>query len=173
MADRATIVVQFGSASGGEIVGEIVGHLSAEVDSREGGLNGGQVAFSPGAPVFLLAYKTDNVTITDVLVSAGTITPQPDIIVTLAEELSFEDVDTASLPKPATGGIQSVKWYGNSLGALTVQDDRMTVKAASSGVAVCSVTYQAVAKVYKLVSPPNINGETAFPILVLVKGLAA
>lgn len=170
MADSATIVVQFGVAPGSDASG----HLSAEVDTREGGLNGGQSSFAPGSDVYLLAYRTANVSITDVLASAGSITQQAGISVTVTEDLNFEDGRTASLSKPVAGAsLDSVQWWGNDLGALTVQDDKMSVQAASRGVAVARVTYTVAADVFRLASPASINGQTTYPILVVVKGVAS
>ncbi len=169
MADRATIVVQFGVAPGGG-----AGHLSAEVDSRPGGLNGGASSFAPGSDVFILAYKTANVTINDVIPSAGTIASQAPISFQITEELNFEDSRQATLSKPVAGAaVDSVVWWGTSLGALELLDDKMTVQAADRGVAVATITYTVTADVFKLTSPGTINGETTFPILVLVKGTAA
>jgi hypothetical protein len=167
MQDQATIVVSFGAAGGGAAAG----HLSAELDSREDGLNGGQTGFSPGQPAYILAYRTPNVVITSVVASAGTVTPQGTVAVTVAEELSFDDSRTATLQKPVAGAaLASVEWFGTSLGALELQDDKVTVQAADKGVAVCRVTYVAVPDVYKLQSPASINGQTDFPILVLIQG---
>lgn len=170
MSDNATIVVHFGQAAGGGAAG----HLSAEVDGREGGLNGGQTSFTPGQPVYILAYRTINVTITDVLSSAGTVAAQAPVSVSITEDLNFEDARTATLAKPVAGAaLSSVEWFGTNLGALTLQDDKMTVEAPASGVAIARVTYNVTADVYKLESPASINGQTDFPILVLIKGVAA
>jgi hypothetical protein len=170
MSDNATIVVHFGVAPGGAGGG----HLSAEVDSRPGGLNGGQVSFTPGQDVYILVYRTANVAITGVAASAGTISAQGTVSVTIEEDLQFEDSRQANLQRPVAGSaLASVEWFGENLGALTVQADKLTVQAAAQGVAVCRATYAAVADVYKLQSPASINGRTDFPILVLVKGVAS
>ena len=85
----------------------------------------------------------------------------------------FEDADTAMLGKPARAGITQAVWYGRSLGGLTLQSDKVTVKAASKGVGVAKVTYDALALVYALSSPAMLNGETDFSILALIKGAAS
>ena len=172
MSDAATIVVQFGVAPGADA--GAVGHLSAEVDAREDGLNGGQVEFAPGAQVYILVYRTANVTITGVEVSAGTISAQGATLVNIEEELSFEDANSATLQKPAAGGaLQSAEWLGAELGALTLQADKLTVHAAAKGTAVCRAGYTAEPDVYRLQAPASINGSANFPILVLFKGVAA
>ncbi len=60
---NATIRVQFGNpdGSGGPGGSGASGHLSAEVDTRAAGLNGGRSSFSPGETVYILIYKSDNV----------------------------------------------------------------------------------------------------------------
>lgn len=166
---NSTIRVQFGNPDGSASAG----HLSAEVDTRPSGLNGGRSAFSPGETAYILVYKTDNVSITDTLCSAGSLTAQGSIVVTVSEELMFEDADSATLGKPARSAPSQALWYGRSLGGLTLQSDKVTVKASSKGVAVAKVSYDALALVYALSSPVTLNGETDFSILALIKGATA
>jgi len=166
---NATIRVQFGNPDGSAAAG----HLSAEIDTRPDGLNGGRTAFSPGETAYLLVYTSDNVIITDTICSAGSLTAQGSAVVTVIEELMFEDVDTANLGKPARSGLSQTLWYGRSLGSLTLQSDKVTVKSAAKGVAVAKVSYDALAQVYALSSPATLNGETDFSILALIKGTAS
>ena len=166
---NATIRVQFGSSDGSGSGG----HLSAEVDTRSGGLNDGRSSFNPGETAYILVYKSDNVSITDTICSAGSLSAQGSAVVTVTEELMFEDTDTATLGKPARSGLAQSVWYGRSLGGLTLQSDKITVKAQAKGVAVASVTYDALALVYALASPSSLNGETDFSILALIKGIAS
>lgn len=56
---NATVRVQFGDPDG-----TTTGHLSAEIDARTDGLNGGKTAFTPGETVYLLVYASANVTVT-------------------------------------------------------------------------------------------------------------
>lgn len=166
---NATIRVQFGSPDGGSCSG-MTGHLSAEIDTRPDGLNGGRNAFSPGETVYILVYKSDNVSITDTICSAGSLSAQGSTIVDKADELMFEDADTATLPVPARSGLSSTTWYGRNLGTLTLQSDKVTARASSKGVGVAKVTYEALAAVYALTSPETLNGVTDFSILALIKG---
>lgn len=163
----ATILVQFGTSSA---EGGASGHLSAEVDTRPNGLNGGKSSFSPGETVYVLVYKTDNVTIAETLCSAGSLSAQGTTLVTLSDEMMFEDAETTTLRVPAHGSISNTVWYGRALGSLTVQSDRTTVRAAVKGVGVAKVTYQALAHIYALSSPASLNGETDFSILAIIKG---
>ncbi len=166
---NATIRVQFGSPDG---QGTSEGHLSAEVDARPQGLNAGKTSFSPGETVYILVYKSDNVSITETICSAGSLSAQGTATVTVTDELMFEETDAASLSVPARAGIGSSVWYGRSLGSLTLQADKVTVKSAVKGVGVAKVTYEAQAQVYALASPASLNGETDFSILALIKGSA-
>ena len=166
---NATIRVQFGNPDGSGASG----HLSAEIDTRPQGLNGGRSSFSPGETVYLLVYKSDNVSITDTICSAGSLSSQGSAVVTVTEELMFEDSDTATLGKPARSSLTQSVWYGRSLGGLTLQSDKVTVKTSSKGVGVAKVTYDALALVYALSSPATLNGETDFSILALIKGVAS
>ena len=166
---NATIRVQFGSPDG---AGGASGHLSAEVDSRPNGLNAGKTSFSPGETVYILVYKSDNVSITETICSAGSLTAQGTATVTVADELMFEETDSANLSVPARAELASSVWYGRSLGALTLQSDKVTVKTQAKGVGVAKVSYEALALIYALASPASLNGETDFSILALIKGSA-
>ena len=141
-------------------------------DTRPGGLNGGRTSFNPGETAYILVYKSDNVSITDIICSAGSLSSQGTAVVSVTEEIMFEDADTANLGKPARTGISQTVWYGRSLGGLSLQSDKVTVKAAAKGVGVAKVTYDALARVYALSSPSTLNGETDFSILALIKGTA-
>lgn len=174
----ATLRVQFGNPDGSGTNG----HLSAEIDTRPDGLNGGRITFSPGEIVHILVYKTPNVSITEALCSAGSLTvginaagwpPGQTVTVHISEDLMFEDSNTATLGKPANPGTLQATWMGRHLGSLTLQPDGQTVKAESKGVAVARVSYDAQALVYALASPASINGGTDFSILALIRGVAA
>lgn len=170
---NATIRVQFGNPDGSGTGSGSNSHLSAEVDTRPGGLNAGRSSFNPGETVYILVYKSDNVSITDTICSAGSLTSQGTTVVDATEELMFEGDDVATLNKPVRSGISQAVWYGRSLGTLALQSDKVTVKASSKGVAVAKVTYESLAQVYVLTSPATLNGETDFSILALIKGVAA
>lgn len=166
MAVTANITVSFGADAGADGSG----HLSAEIDSRDDGLNRGYTSFAPGDKAYFLVFKSDNVeydppiaSVLNSITSAGT-----GITVSRTEELTFADTDTASLNVPCTGDLE-VTWLGTSLGGLTLLDP-MTVKASAKGVAVASVTYDAAADAYGLQSPSSLNGLTDFSILVYILG---
>ncbi len=167
---NATIRVQFGNPDGSSAT---AGHLSAEVDTRATGLNGGRSSFSPGETVYILVYKTDNVTITDTVCSAGSLQLQGTTVIPVTQEIMFEEADTVTLDKPVRTSLLQSAWYGRSLGSLTLQADKTTVKADARGVAVARVSYESLAQIYALASPATLNGETDFTILALIKGVAS
>jgi hypothetical protein len=164
MSVTANITVSFG-AEGAAADGS---HLSAAIDDRPDGLNGGDTSFMPGDVAYFLVYQSDNVTHDDPIPSAGAVAASGSVSVTRVEDITFANEDTATLSVPASG--VSVKWFGNALGKLTLQPDKMTVKADAKGVAVGRVTYTASAKAYGLTSPLEIGGETDFSILVFILG---
>ena len=166
---NATIRVQFGNPDGSQANG----HLSAEIDSRKDGLNGGRSSFNPGETAYILVYTSENVTISETICSAGSLTAHGTEIVSVTEELMFEDSETANLGKPARSALSEVVWFGRNLGSLTLQSDKTTVKASSKGVGVAKVTYDTQARVYALLSPATLNGQTDFSILALIKGAEA
>jgi len=147
-------------------------HLSAEVDNRPDGLNGGKSSFTGGEPVYILVYKSRNVSITATLVSTGNVYPAETQLVDVEEVITFADKKEASLSKPASGPL-SVTWYGRSLGGLGVGEDQTSVTASSSGVAVAKVKYQAQATAYRLSTPVELNGSKDFSILFFVAGVTA
>lgn len=163
---NATIRVQFGSASA-DAAG---GHLSAELDARPSGLNGGKTGFAAGETAYLLVFVSDNVSVTETVCSAGSLSAQGTTLVTVTDEVMFEDSDLATLSKPVYGALGSTTWYGRSLGTLSVQADQATVKSSVKGVGVAKVSYEARALIYALASPATLNGETDFTILALIKG---
>lgn len=162
MAVTASIVVNF--VGGG---GTANGHLSAEVDNREDGLNTSQTFFA-GDSVYLLVYKTDNVILDKAGCSAGTLAPAGSVVIDRYETITFAGTGSASLEKPSSSGLEYT-WVGNSLGYLLLPDP-LNVKASVSGVATANVKYKTTALVYRLSSPANINGEISFSIVVYFEG---
>lgn len=167
MADITTsIVVQFstnGSGSGG-------GSLSAQLDDRPTGLNGGTTGFKPGDSPAFLVFKSSDVILDSVVASAGGVVNAGAGSYTVEETITFANSDTASLSKPfASGGL--VTWYGNNLGGLTFSGN--SVRASTKGVAVAKVSYQANYVAYRLNSPSVLGGSTNFSIIVVVVGHSA
>lgn len=164
MTVTANITVSFGDGADGSS-----GHLSAEIDRRPDGLNGGKTSFAPGDTAHFLVYKSANVRHDAPVASAGTINRGGSgISVTKEDDIQFADTDTASLSIPVDS-ISSVTWLGRSLGSLTLTDPT-TVKASAKGVAVARVRYVAKADAWSLSSPSTLAGLTDFSILVFILG---
>ncbi|MCP4697959.1 MAG: hypothetical protein GY862_14070 [Gammaproteobacteria bacterium] len=119
-------------------LGEDTGlHLSAEVDSRADGPNAGKTSFKPGDTVYLLVYASESIQFDSSLgvrssleESGGTVSIGDRVTLDIEDEiLSFDGISrTASLAKPIVpNGKLTTKWFGNSLGDLTVDDDGVTV----------------------------------------------
>lgn len=165
MSVQASIQVSFGAG-----VDTANAHLSAEIDSREAGLNAGATSFAPGDTAYFLVYKSDNVSYSPPVASAGSIsTAGTQITVEKEEDVQFADADTATLGVPSSA-VTSVTWLGRSLGSLTLQADRTTLKASAKGVAVARVKYNCKADAFGLVSPATLAGLTDFSILVYILG---
>jgi len=167
----ATIVVQFGTAPTAQA--GATGHLSAEIDTRPtaaGGLNNGQTGFAPGSVVYLLVYRSARVRVASAATSAGSLSATgSSATVTFTEDVSFTNSKEASLSRPVAS-INSVTWLGSSLGTLEIQSDRVTVRAASSGVAVARVTCTAQAEVWRLITQASVGGQTSYPVQVVFQG---
>ena len=117
MATNSSIVVSFGNQSAAATAANA--HLSAQIDSRPTGLNGGNTSFNPGDTCWILIFMSDNVALDgDPVLSAGTLGGGQLVTgISITEQLTFANVNTASLSVPSTG-ITSSKWLGRSLGTL-------------------------------------------------------
>ena len=160
-----TITVQFGEAAASP-------GISAEIDGRPDGLNGGRSRFYPGDVVYFLVYRPDGVKLDQPTASAGSVYPAPAQNVKVEETVRFTNGRTARLSKPASGSV-SVKWMGMSLGSAALGADQMTLTASQSGVAVAKVSYTSKASAYRLAAPSSVGGETSFEILVVITGRTA
>lgn len=159
MAVTTSIVVQFSSSSGSV--------LTAEVDSREDGLNNGKTSFSPGNTAKFLVFKSDNVTIDSMVSSAGTLSPAGSGTYEVEEWVTFSNTAETSVSKPVASGF-SYEWFGTSLGTITASETSLRVE--SKGVAVAKVKYQSKYLAYALASPASLNGESEFQIVVFISG---
>ncbi len=157
-----SITVQFGQADASS-------HLSAEVDGRTDGLNFGKTSFIPGDDVFFLVYKSGNVALRSPILSGGSVSTQPTTTIVITEYLIFNNTNTATTSKPVSSGFTS-KWLGKSLKGVTIGADQVTLNSKEFGVGVLQVTYTTNVFVYKINSPASIEGETEFPIAVVIIG---
>ena len=165
MSASTTIQIQFGNGAT-SLAGAV---LAAEVDSRSNGLNSGKTSFNAGATAWFLVYKSDNVVVTSVDCSAGSIGTGTSIPITKTEDVTFTNSATDSLRFPANS-IVSVQWLGRDLGAITLGDDKTTLTIPEAGLGIAKVTYITTGYPYSLTAPATLNGLTDFPIAVLVTG---
>jgi len=166
MTAISTILIDFGDATATP-----TGHLSAEVDAREEGLNAGVTAFEPGDTAWVLVFYSATVSYT-VQVSAGTLTAGTvGLSISRTETVTFADTATAVLATPATA-ITSVTWLGRALGDLSLGADAQTLTADAAGVAIAEVVYTATADAWSLTSPLTLGGTDDFDILISIIGVA-
>lgn len=167
MAASATIQVQFGAESAYS-----TRHLSAQIDTREDGLNNGKSSFSPGEMVAFLVFEGPGVTHDYPVCSAGSVALFDWQGEGLLEEhdVMFQNNDSVTVGKPIAE-LLNVTWVGRSLGDLTLQDDKLTLRATNEGVAVARIEYRTVTpKAYVLQSPQTIAGLSDYAILVYIEG---
>jgi hypothetical protein len=160
-----SIVVNFDNSSGGQ--------LSAEIDARPTGYNGGRTSFVAGDAPVILIFASSDVSIDEVLASAGV----PGAVVggvgtvEVSEDLQFTGSAEASLSKPFYNSF-SYKWLGNNLGTPTPSENKVLIPAP--GVGVLRIKYNALFTAYRISSVPSpLNGETTFPVLIVVNGTKA
>ena len=145
------------------------GLFTAEIDSRDTGLNNGKTSFEPGDSVGILVYKSDDVSIDQVRSSSGSVANLGLQSVTHTESIQFEGVATATLSRPAKA-ISSMKWLGNDGGAVTLTDG-INLSVANALVGVLKVTYTSEPRGYRLSGVPHpLNGETEYDVLVQFDG---
>lgn len=163
-----TLVVNFQSGTGEK------GILRAEIDGREDGFNVGRTRFSAGDQPVYLIFKTTNVNVISQVPSFGNVAFHASGIITGVEQnLQFANTREAQLSQPAIPGTIVTKWIGNDLGALTLQDDEITVLAGVTGVGVAKVTYSVTFEAYRLTNvivPDPVHGESEFDVLVFITG---
>lgn len=167
MPQTTTLVVQFGD----DVTDIASSHLSAEIDSRDDGRNGGVTQFEPTDKVYFHVFKSDNITSLQTYASAFSagMTGEVDSI-TKEDVLVFAGTREASISVPVESGF-TYKWLGNNLGTITVSG---TKAIASDGgpnkVGVAKVSYNASGYVGEITSGAELDGETDFSIAVLIVG---
>ncbi len=162
-----TLVVNFQSGTGEK------GFLQAAIDSRADGFNLGKTTFTAGdQPVYLIS-RTTNVVVVSQIPSFGTVAFHSSGILDVEQTLQFANTREGRLSQPAIPGTIVPKWIGTDLGALTLQDDELTVLSDVSGVGVVKVNFQATFEAYRLTNvivPDPVHGESAFSVLVFITG---
>jgi hypothetical protein len=157
----ASIVVNFDA-------GDAEGILTAEIDGRENGLNGGETSFRPGDSPAFLVYKSPNVQVNEIVASAGSISNLGLGSSEESELISFANVREASPRKPISSGL-STKWLGNNGGTVSLQNGKLTIP--NKAVAVLKADYVSDYNAYRLKNvPEELNGETSFDIVIYISG---
>ena len=156
-----SLVVNFEPGDGGGI-------LTAQIDDRETGFNLGETSFRPGDSPAFLVYKSSNVTISDTVVSYGSLTDLGGGSSAETELLSFEMTREVSPSKPISSNFAS-KWLGNDGGIVTNTETNILVP--DKVVAVLKADYTANFNAYRISGvPTTLDGETTFNIIVYIAG---
>lgn len=163
----ATLVVRFGefvSSSDSEN-----GLLVMEVDTRFNGLNDGRTTFFAGQNIGFLVHRTTNISIPVIKSNVGNARFQGAATEEITEILIFSNSDTASLSKPAQGGVAHV-WLGSSGGSITIENQKnITLNEKFTGV--LEVTYTTGFRQYLLEGTPGeINGSANYTIVISAVG---
>lgn len=177
MSINSSVSVQFTDGTGAGLdpdeAARAGAYLSAEIDKRETGINGGKTSFAPGDTVGFLIYKSDNVTLSAPVASAGTVTMGGTTNVEQEADLTFANNHIASLSVTPYGGITETKWIGNNLGEITITGRQATVDKSAienQKVGVAKIKYVGQAITCTVTAPLEVNGETSFSIVVLIVG---
>lgn len=160
----ASVVVNFANAGKKEV-------LIAEIDSREKGYNGGLSSFTPGVdnPV-ILVYATPGVNILSMDTTYGNLLYKIRGSTKITEYVEFTNTKESSLQYPISSGF-TYKWVGADGGSIITSGDILTIPKKS--LAVAKVEYTTNFTAYTLFNiPSSLNGETEFPVIVLVEGEA-
>ncbi len=151
--------------------------LTAEVDARPEGMNGGNTSFLPGVddPVILI-FKSADVIVDSITTSIGTLTPVSVGAPYAVGEgndgfLLFANERSKNLSYPNNAGFSS-QWYGTSGGVVTDTETQVSIPA--DVVAVLKAAYTANYAAYKLTNvPAEINGSSEFPVIIYIAGHTA
>ena len=158
---------------------DVASLYAAEVDSREDGLNGGRTSFNPGDSIYILLFKTDNVTTLHSVASQGSLTYQgtTDFEVEGFAEYPNENESSLSYPVPS-GAVVTKQWLGNDLGNSTISNQSsilLSTDEATLGdpyVGILKYSYTAVADIY-LLQDTLIPSEPEYSILCFFQGSVA
>lgn len=164
-----SLVIQFGSEDDAAQY-----HLSAEVDSRDDGLNGGNTSFLPGDQPYFLVYYSPELSLT-LQASEGTIVASTPQDITIEEYITFADAKEANLSKPVKDGTTPTLEELSVVGTPgTLQRTGQTLYYNTKAIAVIKATYTTRAKAYQLTSTPtSLGGNTSFPIVIVITGTAS
>lgn len=163
----ATIVVKFPDF----VEDTFDGILIAQIDTRDTGLNSGDVSFQPGDDIGFLVYKNAKVVNLKLLSSTGNIVIiSVGQIRSVTEDISFAHKDTSSVSFPITGGITE-EWIGFNRGPVNIENDRNLVLLDGVSTGILRVTYNTTFDEYSLDNTPSqLLGKPEYPVLITVVG---
>jgi len=169
MAQVATVVI---TPSGVDM------QISAEVDQRPDGYNGGKTQFGWGDAVYLALYNDGKATNITAGATAGTISAvKNNESITIKDLVQFVEVSEASPSKPVIS-LSSMTWFGGAPQQRTpkASNGKIVLEFAGSGtppavgVYVGKATYTTKANIYKLVLPQKPSGADAdYQVMVWFK----
>lgn len=158
-----SIVIQFGDEDSEQY------HLTAEVDSRLDGFNKGNTKFIPGDSPAILVYRSPELSL-QLIASTGSLGSLGTGTIDVEEYLIFANEATAQLSKPPQGSV-TLKRLSGPTGARVVGKE---VVLSQAGVGVYKANYKAKYDAYRLKNvPTTLNGETSFPVVIVIIGTAA
>jgi hypothetical protein len=178
----ASIVVQFGD----EATAAAGYFLTAEIDSRPEGKNGGRTSFLPGQTAYFLVYASPELTVTGLATYTPTGGANPinlgsgaepnggDAYIEVEEFLTFANSSEANLSKlpdaQSNDLVITVVGSNGALGTRTVTGTKVYYPTPVT--AVLKATYTTKARVWSLSSPQSMAGLTTFPIVAVMTGTA-
>jgi hypothetical protein len=163
-----SLVIRFQTTDGAAAENAI---LSAELDSREEGLNAGKNRFIYGDSPAYLIYRTDNVTYTQQS-TAGSVQYVETGSIEVIETISFVADTESNLSKPPLGGVTFTLVAGNGIDVsqLTVVGTKVT--SPTEGLAVVKAQYNTRYEAYRLtnVSDPMVEDLEDYEVIIYILG---
>ena len=153
---RTSLVIAFGSNLDSDI-------LQVEVDPRPDGLNAGRSNFYPGDTVYLLEYKTPEVSILDRYATDGGLVALGSGSMTTTEFVTVSGGATVSASKPISGSLVVLRSWGRP--ATVRSYSGVTVNLAEPTVAVLEIRYVTNYQVLRLSGSSGVA-----PVLVYLMG---
>ncbi len=137
--------------------------FSAEVDSRDDGLNLGKSQFNPGDSVGILLYKGNEITNVRSFCTSGSLSQGATVTVDVEEDISFANEDSYNSKYPVNAGTASIEWYGLSVSVTLPAGGKSLFSTAAKAIAVGKLTYKTQAQTWMLSGVPD-----TFPAALVV-----
>lgn len=137
-------------------------NFSAEVDTRDNGLNEGNTSFKPGDSVGILLYKGLTIANVKGTPTSGLLTEGALIDVEQEETISFANEDSFSARYPVNSGTASIEWYSTAP-TVTIPTTGSAFTTANKVIAVGLLKYKTKAQVWTLSGVP-----VAYPSALVV-----